>query len=309
MQPAIETTSDRLAREEANLAALNEELKLDMAQAALDVAGVVDPTPISDAAGAALSLYRGDLIGAGLSLVSMVPYVGDALAKTAKGARLIKKIDETKKKIEAAITAVKAAKRAKKAAAAKSAKRAAAKAKKKAETTKKPDCPAPVKSAKEIKAEQRLAGAQKIDRKILKGEQVGNTPGTADFRTIRGAHSPSIRNDPSFVITSDVRNADGTSVVKFTKKVADGPPEVRSKPKTSTLTPDSWSDGDILVAGDTVAATPALATRARDGTTLHKDVVEGVEWEVLKDSSGTVTSSYPTGGGGGGLDPAGFANQ
>lgn len=308
MQPATESTSDRLTREEANLAALNEELRLDMVQSALDIAGIVDPTPISDAAGAALSLYRGDLIGAGLSLISMVPYVGDALAKTTKGARMIKKIDDTKKKIEVAITAVRAAKRAKKAAAAKSAKRAATKAKKKSENQKKPACPAPVKSAKEIKAEQRLAVSQKIDKKILKGEQVGNLPGTGDFRTIRGAHSPSIRNDPSVQISSDVKNADGTSSVRFTKKVADGPPEVFSKAKTSTLAPDNWSDGDILVAGDKVAATPALATRARDGITLHKDVVDGIEWEVLKDSSGNITSSYPTGGGGG-LNVATFSNQ
>jgi hypothetical protein len=93
--------AEELEKQEAELAALNEELRLDLAQAAIDVAGIADPTPISDVTGAALSLYRGDLIGAGLSLISVIPYAGDALAKTTKGARLAKKISSIKKKIEA----------------------------------------------------------------------------------------------------------------------------------------------------------------------------------------------------------------
>lgn len=93
--------AEELEKQEAELAALNEELRLDLAQAAIDVAGIADPTPISDVTGAALSLYRGDLIGAGLSLISVIPYAGDALVKTAKGARLAKKISSIKKKIEA----------------------------------------------------------------------------------------------------------------------------------------------------------------------------------------------------------------
>ena len=100
------TNEANIADKESKLADLNSELKLDLAQAALDVAGVADPTPISDGLSGIMSLARGDFIGAGLSLVSMVPYAGDALAKTAKGARLAKKMAGLKKKIEAATTAI-----------------------------------------------------------------------------------------------------------------------------------------------------------------------------------------------------------
>ncbi|WP_158218954.1 HNH endonuclease [Roseateles aquatilis] len=41
-----------------------------------------------------MSVAKGDWIGAGLSAVSMIPYLGDAVAKTAKGARAIKKLKE-----------------------------------------------------------------------------------------------------------------------------------------------------------------------------------------------------------------------
>lgn len=59
-----------------------------------DVAGIFDPTPISDAAGLALSLAQGDGVGALASLASMVPYAGDALAKPFKIARRAPKVAE-----------------------------------------------------------------------------------------------------------------------------------------------------------------------------------------------------------------------
>lgn len=59
------------------------DLALDLTQIGLDVAGLVDPTPISDGVNALISLGRGDWTGAALSAVSMVPYVGDA-AKVGK---------------------------------------------------------------------------------------------------------------------------------------------------------------------------------------------------------------------------------
>ncbi|MFN8444520.1 MAG: polymorphic toxin-type HINT domain-containing protein [Caldilineaceae bacterium] len=55
----------------------------DAIQASLDVAGVADPTPISDGANAVISLARGNYTDAGLSAVAMVPYIGD-LAKGSK---------------------------------------------------------------------------------------------------------------------------------------------------------------------------------------------------------------------------------
>lgn len=77
---------------EADTQAAARELQLDIAQTALDAAGLVDPTPISDAAGALLSAARGDWFGAAMSVVSMLPYAGDAIGKTAKGAKLAEKI-------------------------------------------------------------------------------------------------------------------------------------------------------------------------------------------------------------------------
>ncbi len=57
------------------------------AQIAADIAGIFDPTPTSDAIGGILSLAQGDFVGAGLSVVGMVPYVGDA-GKIGKIARV-----------------------------------------------------------------------------------------------------------------------------------------------------------------------------------------------------------------------------
>lgn len=84
------------------LQTLNKELALDMTQAAVDVAGLVDPTPISDGISAAISVSRGDWLGAGLSLVSMIPGLGDAIAKPIKGSKLAAKIA----KLEAEIRVV-----------------------------------------------------------------------------------------------------------------------------------------------------------------------------------------------------------
>ncbi|MBI2376612.1 MAG: hypothetical protein HYV07_21630 [Deltaproteobacteria bacterium] len=58
-------------------------------QLGLDVAGIFDPTPLSDGVSMALSLADGDLTGAALSGVSMVPYAGDAFAKPVKLLRTV----------------------------------------------------------------------------------------------------------------------------------------------------------------------------------------------------------------------------
>ena len=75
------------------------EMKWDAVQTALDVAGIADPTPISDIAGGVLSAARGDWFGAAMSLVSIIPYAGDALGKTAKGARMLAKLVRLRKKL------------------------------------------------------------------------------------------------------------------------------------------------------------------------------------------------------------------
>ncbi|MEO1763519.1 MAG: hypothetical protein AAFR83_16470 [Cyanobacteria bacterium J06629_18] len=94
-----EDNSEEMLEAEKELAAFEKELAWELSKAAVDAAGIVDPTPISDAVGASMSLAEGDLIGAGLSLISIIPYVGDALGKTAKGARAAKKIAKLRKKI------------------------------------------------------------------------------------------------------------------------------------------------------------------------------------------------------------------
>ena len=95
-----------LGKAEDKLHNLNEMLRSELAQAAVDAAGIVDPTPISDVVGAGMSLARGDLVGAGLSLISIIPYAGDAIGKTAKGARAAKRMNDLHRRISAAMSKV-----------------------------------------------------------------------------------------------------------------------------------------------------------------------------------------------------------
>lgn len=145
-----------------------------------------------------------------------------------------------------------------------------------------------------------------LDEKILLGRQkTPNSPGTSpigDQRVLVGGHSPEILNNPNFRVLSEATNVDGTVTAKFQKVLqpaSPGPPpvaEVLSKPKTSTLAPSNWSNADILRAGDQVAGTPPVMTRTGDGATLHRGTIDGIQWEVIRDATGQVTSSYPTGG-------------
>jgi len=77
----------------ADLAKQKSELALDLVQIGLSIAGIFDPTPISDGVDGLISLFRGDFLGAGISVVSMVPYIGDAakLGKLGKFAETIAK--------------------------------------------------------------------------------------------------------------------------------------------------------------------------------------------------------------------------
>lgn len=56
-------------------------------QLVLDIAGIFDPTPISDGASVAISLWQGEFVDALLGGASMFPYLGDAAAKPLKIAR------------------------------------------------------------------------------------------------------------------------------------------------------------------------------------------------------------------------------
>ena len=94
------------------------DLAMDLTQMGLDVAGIFDPTPISDGANTLISLGRGDWLGAALSAISIIPYVGDAakLGKLGKWAETVAKaIDAVKanpamrEALQPAMDAVKAA--------------------------------------------------------------------------------------------------------------------------------------------------------------------------------------------------------
>ncbi len=63
----------------------------DLAVITADMAGIIDPTPISDGISGLISLGKGDFSAAGLSVASMIPYLGDAGAKPLKLARTLGK--------------------------------------------------------------------------------------------------------------------------------------------------------------------------------------------------------------------------
>ncbi|MFO0938014.1 MAG: hypothetical protein U0798_16040 [Gemmataceae bacterium] len=68
------------------------ELSLDLLGFALDLAGIVDPTPVSDGASALLSISRGQWFDAIISGASMLPYVGD-LAKAGKLPKYLRTVE------------------------------------------------------------------------------------------------------------------------------------------------------------------------------------------------------------------------
>lgn len=86
----VDATASAPGAARANAAA-DAELALDLTQIGLDIAGLFDPTPISDGANALISLGRGDWLGAGLSAISIIPYIGDAakLGKLGKYAQTV----------------------------------------------------------------------------------------------------------------------------------------------------------------------------------------------------------------------------
>lgn len=137
--------------------------------------------------------------------------------------------------------------------------------------------------------------------KILYGELKAGTN-----RDIIGGHSPSIMFATDYKILEPlVQNPDGTMKIKFRKYL---PPDWReSKTKSSTVFPSTWSDEKIIESIKRAGNTDALGERARDGSTVHRDVVDGVEIEVIKRGY-NVTSGYPTGGRDGNL-PGGFVRR
>jgi len=131
-------------------------------------------------------------------------------------------------------------------------------------------------------------------QKLLFGERVPNPNASGGMSNeIIGGHSPRIMTSPDYAFEVIAHNPDGTTQVKFVRNLPDGN---LSRIKKSTLAPESWADKKIIETTHAVADSPPVATRARDGATLHRQEVDGVQWEVVRDRSGVITSSYPTGG-------------
>jgi hypothetical protein len=93
------TVQGKLKALQEKAAALEKQLSDLRVDALIDAAGLVDPTPVSDVIGFARGAARGDWASAALSLVSMVPYAGDVLAKPIKGAKLTKKAIALRKQL------------------------------------------------------------------------------------------------------------------------------------------------------------------------------------------------------------------
>ncbi len=112
-----------------------------------------------------------------------------------------------------------------------------------------------------------------------------------DKNNVIGGHSPNILDDSDYTIVDIMQeNADGTKRIKFKKQFPDGSV---GKTKTSTVFPDSWTDDAIIDAVKKVGDSPSIGMR--DGISLHRGIVNGVEIEVMKQGD-TVISGFPTGG-------------
>lgn len=85
----------RMARSASMLILADQSSMLDKAQVGLDVAGVVPGVgEIFDFINVCVSLARGDVMGAALSAMSIVPVVGDAVGKSGKVALWVSKLSK-----------------------------------------------------------------------------------------------------------------------------------------------------------------------------------------------------------------------
>lgn len=127
-----------------------------------------------------------------------------------------------------------------------------------------------------------------MEEKILFGQRKNPTK-----NELVGGHSPDINNsNPNYAVEVLQVNPDGTQKVKFVTQYADGN---LSNIKTSTLFPEGWSSDKIINSIKAVGDSSPIGVRASDGAMLYRDIIDGVQIEVIKIGD-TVTSGYPTGG-------------
>lgn len=126
-----------------------------------------------------------------------------------------------------------------------------------------------------------------MKNKILEGRRKSPTK-----NEVIGGHSSNINNNNDIFAVEEISiNPDGTKNIKFTKDFQDGN---ISKIKKSTIFPDSWSDSKILDSIKEVGESPTISVRQRDGATFHRQIIDGVEIDVIKIGD-DVVSGYPTG--------------
>ena len=97
-------------------------------------------------------------------------------------------------------------------------------------------------------------------------------------------------------------NRDGTISAKNFKMILERKDgtlgwSAAKSPNRHTFAPENWSDEKILRGTDEVALAPGVIIRDEAGMkiTQHTKVIDGVEWQVIKEND-QITSSYPTGG-------------
>ncbi|MFJ8087135.1 EndoU domain-containing protein [Lysinibacillus sp. NPDC095746] len=126
-----------------------------------------------------------------------------------------------------------------------------------------------------------------MEEKILLGQRKN-----PNKNEIIGGHSSNINNSHSNYATEVIKiNPDGTKDIKYITQFPDGN---LSKIKNSTIFPEGWSDIKILDSISDIGNSPSISIRGRDGATLHRGIVDGVEIDVIKIGD-TVVSGYPTG--------------
>ena len=138
-----------------------------------------------------------------------------------------------------------------------------------------------------------------MENKILEGERVGSS------NRIKGGHSPQINDaNPKYSVEVQQTFPDGTKKIKFITEFPDGNV---SKIKTSTIFPDNWSDAKIIDSIKQVGDGVPIGKRIADNSYLYRDIIDGVQIEVIKQGN-NVIAGYPTGGGTTGL-PTGFTSK
>lgn len=147
----------------------------------------------------------------------------------------------------------------------------------------------PVTQKVEAKGASKSIVSPEMETKILEGQRK-----LPNKNEVIGGHSPNINNsNPKYAVEVLKEYPDGTKKIGFYTQFNDGN---LSTYKKSTIFPENWGDKQIINNISNVGDTSPIGFRARDGATLHRQTINGVQIEVIKIGD-DVVSGYPTGGG------------